>query len=321
MSVKASIAIITINYNHSKETLECVESILQSTYTDFRLFLVDNGSEIDDYNKLCSSIYDERVQIVRQQPNIGYVGGVNLGLKEASKQNLDYYLIMNNDTILDKKAIIELLNTARKYRDQAIVSGKVYNIDEPDSLQYIGQWCRNKNKLDYQPYVKGGKEKDIGQFDEEIELGMADDVFWLVPKQIFKKIGYYSTDFFLYGEQNDYALRALKEGFKLIYTPKAKIWHYHHLTTSGGDVRSNKILYWQTNATLLLAYKHLAFIWFLRFYFRLFGKSFAKFLLSTFKSKTVNDKSIQKTKLLVIKYFTLWFFSDRTPNEGFNPVG
>ena len=312
------VAIITLNYNHSKETLECIDSILESDHTHFELIAVDNGSEVTDYKKLRDACKDERIRVVRQEPNIGYVGGVNLGLLKAQERQPDYYLIMNNDTILDQSAIRELLSTSIKHKNQSIVSGKVYNMDAPDTLQYIGQSCRSKKKFSYPSFVKNGREKDVGQYDVEMEMGMLDDIFWLLPKEIFEIVGLYSTDFFLYGEQNDYALRAKKAGFKLIYTPKAKIRHYHHLTTSSGDPQMLGIIYWKSYAMFLLTYKHLNFIYFVRYFLVRTSKSIIKYLLYTVRS---NDIEIKKSKIVLVAsfYFLKWLLESRKPNNGFNP--
>jgi GT2 family glycosyltransferase len=320
MNNNPDVAIITLNYNHSKETLECLNSIQKSSYTNYKVFVVDNGSEQEDYEKLKSAITDNCIRIIRQEPNIGYVGGVNLGLEKASVTSPDYYLIMNNDILLDKDTIKELVYTANKYSGNAIVSGKVYNMDEPETLQYIGQWCRNSKKLDYPPYVKGGREKDNGQYEHEMELGMADDIFWLLPHKIFEAVGYYSTDFFLYGEQNDYVLRTLQQGFKLIYTPKAKIWHYHHLTTAGGDLKSLKVCYWRSYAVLLLKYKYLKKLLFISSYFDFLFRNIIKTIFYSTIVKNIERQKKAKVNFLVFKYFTKWLFGKRKPNDGFNPI-
>ena len=302
MNLTPKVAIIIINYNHNKETLNCIESILNSTYNNIILYVIDNGSEIKDYNLLCSSIYDRRIILIRQNTNVGYAKGVNIGFKESSKNNPDYYLIMNNDTIIDKNAINELVLAAKKHNNCAIVTGKVFNMEEPDTLQYIGQKCKNKNKLQYPPYIKNTKEKDIGQFDFEIELGMADDIFWIIPNKIYKNVGNYSPDFFLYGEQNDYALRVIKQGYKLIFTPKAKIWHHHHLTTGSCEEGLKKIKFWNSYAELLLAYKHLSSFWFINFYIKMAFKVSSKYLLSVIMGYDFRIR--QKAKLEALIKFT-----------------
>jgi len=307
------VSVITINYNHSKDTIKCVESVLKSEYDNFHIFIIDNGSEEQDYKEL-KEYYEnnDKVSIIHLKKNVGYVGGVNKGLEEAAKKEPDYFLIINNDTIIDKEAMQALVETAEKYNGNAIVSGKVYNMDKPDTLQYIGQWCRNRKKMDFPPYIKNGQEKDLGQYDKEMEMAMLDDIFWLLPFKIFKEIGYYSTYFFLYGEQNDYAFRALKKGYKLIYTPKAKIWHHHHLTTADGKKNSPAIDYWKTFAVLMLQYLHNNRKDFLIFYFNFLTKLLAKALFYKTKNKNI------KPQLLAYIFFTKWLFY-KTPNDGYNP--
>jgi GT2 family glycosyltransferase len=57
MPVKQDLVVcILINYNHSKDTLDCVESLLNSSYDNFKIYLVDNGSETDDYRILENSL-------------------------------------------------------------------------------------------------------------------------------------------------------------------------------------------------------------------------------------------------------------------------
>ena len=316
MSNQPLVAVITINYNHADDSIKCIQSILESTYKNYLLFAVDNGSNENDFEMLNNfSCVSEKIKLNRLQENKGYVGGVNFGLKIASEFDPEYYLIMNNDTLIDKNAIVELVHTAQNHNNNCIVSGKVYNMDEPDTLQYIGQWCRSHKKLDYPSYVKGGREKDTGKYENEMEMGMLDDIFWLFSKDVFQKVGYYSTYFFLYGEQNDYALRAISNGVKLIYTPNAKIWHYQHLTTASGQKKSQKIEYWESYASLILVFLHLKKLDFLKYYLYNLLKTLTKGLLCSLNSKKLEKL---KPKLFAYLFFTKWLFH-KAPNTGFNP--
>lgn len=308
------VTFILLNYNKTKYTIECVNSILKSEGCDFKVIVVDNNSEPDEY-KLLQTISDDRVIIKRSETNRGYARGINYALQFAKDLNPRYYLIINNDTLIDKFAVKEMISTAEKYNDNCIISGKVYNMDEPDTLQYIGQWCRNFKKLDYPPYVREMREKDTGQYEKEIEMDMLDDIFWLLPDTVFKQVGYYCDYFFLYGEQNDYVLRAKKLGIKMIYTPNAKIWHYHHLSVSDSKKKSFKITYWSWYGVLLLAYLHFSFLEFLKFYavnlIKLNIKSIIQFA-------SVKQKKRYQPMLYAYYYFTKWIFNKK-PNNGFNP--
>ena len=315
MEKQPKVAIITINYNHSKETIECIDSILESEYHNYEIFLIDNASEVNDYDKLKILESNKKIHLLRSNINTGYVGGVNHGLSEAAKINPDYFLIMNNDTLLDRMAMIELVDTTIKYQNKAIVSGKCYNMDNRNSLNYIGQWCENKDEFKYISYVKDGDEEDIGQYDNELKMDMLDDIFWLLPYEIFKDIGYYSSYFFLYGEQNDYALRAVERGYKLIYTPKAKIWHYRHLATGNGNIYSLRVKYWQQYASLTLRYLHLNKLNFIRQYTVFCLKAYAKWFLSLIG--ILNNPLIRVNKSVAF-HFSIWLIR-KQKNKGFNP--
>ncbi len=251
------VVVITLNYNQIDYTVDCVNSLLESDYPNYKIMLVDNGSTEENYQDLINrSSNDDKLIIKRLEENRGYVGGINYGIIEANKLDCDYFLIMNNDTLIDKNAIKELVITSEKYKRKAIVSGKVYNYDEKDTLQYIGQDFDPENMLNQRSYIKDRREKDVGQYDREIEMGMLDDIFWMFSKNLLEDIGLYSDYFFLYGEQNDYGFRALKAGYKFIYTPQAKLWHKGGITTTEGNKKSPRIYYWTTVATLKLAVLH-----------------------------------------------------------------
>lgn len=254
---KPKVIIITLNYNQNDYTIDCINSLLGSDYQNFSIYLIDNGSTQQNFESLKQGLpTDERFFVERLEDNIGYVSGVNYGIKQALSLRGEYFVIMNNDTLIDKNAITALISTVQRYDDNAIVSGKVYNYDEKDTLQFIGNAKSKKGLLDYPAYVKNRREKDVGQYDKEMEMGMLDDIFWVIPKKIVQDVGMYSDYFFLYGEQTDYALRAVKQGYKLIYTPNAKLWHKGSITTANGDTKSPRLEYWRTFATLKLGVLH-----------------------------------------------------------------
>ena len=147
---------------------------------------------------------------------------------------------------------------------------------------------------------------------------MLDDIFWMLSREVYNEIGLYSDYFFLYGEQNDYAFRAIDKGFKLIYTHKAKLWHKGGITTGGGKkwLKSPKIEYWGTMAVLKLCELHIEeskkkgfrrkFIW------RNGAKKIFLFLTGRVKYNIV------KSHFLAVKHFRFWN-EIRYKDNGYNP--
>lgn len=248
------VVIFTLNYNQSKMTLECVDSILNSNYTNYNLIVVDNGSTNEEYQYLLDNI-NSKVSVERINENCGYVGGINRGLHKAASLNPDYFLIMNNDTIIDPEAIKYLVEAGERYDKNAIISGKVYHYDRPDVFQYVGGIFKDKRYLMMNNIHKD--ELDEGQCEVEKEMDMLDDIFWLLPNKIVKNVGKYSKHFFLYAEQADYARRVSDSGYILIYTPKAKIWHKGSITTGDGNRFAPHVNYWRKKGSIIYRAKHL----------------------------------------------------------------
>lgn len=319
MLSNAKVIVITLNYDQNDYTLDCVESLLKSDYLNFEVLLIDNGSSKANYQDLLNrASKDGRLIIERLDDNVGYVCGINHGLKMADKLSCDFFLIMNNDTLIDEKAISALVDCAEKHHRNAIVSGKVYNYDGTNTLQYIGNKYHKGGILDFKAVVKNRREEDNGQYDQESEMAMLDDIYWIIPDKIFTEIGLYSLYFFLYGEQTDYALRALKKGFKLIFTPNAKLWHKGGITTDSGKkwLQSPKIEYWGISAVLKLSVLHFSKNESQKFYYKFIIKTLIKKLFLFLKGKI--KFSILLANYLAIKHFRSWK-TIRFHDNGYNP--
>ena len=278
--------------------------------------MVDNGPEENDSASLQSYVQDKVIYEVLP-PNRGYTGGINHGLEVAAKINPAYILILNNDTLIDPNALQELVSAAGSFENQCIVTGKVYDYQEQNRLQYIGHKLRNKQLLKFTRLGTG--EYDSGQYDEIIEMDLLDDIYWLLPIEVVNKIGKYNEYFWFNGESADYALRAKKSEIKLVYTYKAKLWHKGSMSL-GGRSHNPKITYWQTQSTLIFRYLHLKPFYFLLFYFSLIGSSLYGYL-KTFRltGEIRKNRRLQLfAKYKAVKYFNRWIFFNQ-PNKGINP--
>jgi GT2 family glycosyltransferase len=245
------VTVITLNWNRKEDTIECVKSLLALDYPNYEVVVVDNGStdgSVETFKQHFPSI-----TVIENKTNLGYGQGFNKGIEYALAKGAKYMLVINNDAIIDNKSLAELVRVAESDPKIGLVSGKTYYYNAPNRLQTVGKIA---NFTTGAVRNVGLDEIDNGQHDELKEYHFLDDVYWLARGELFKKIGLYDKNFFIYYEEVDLCARASKAGYKIIYTPHAKIWH-KQFTSTGGRVNPfltyhitrNRIIFMKRNAT------------------------------------------------------------------------
>ena len=122
MDIKYSI-VVSI-YNIEKYISKCIESIINQTYSNLELILVDDGSK-DSSSSICDSyaLKDNRIKVIHKT-NAGLGMARNTGLENATG---DYILFIDGDDFIE----LNLLETVNKY-----LTNKKYDIVSYDSTDY-----------------------------------------------------------------------------------------------------------------------------------------------------------------------------------------
>jgi GT2 family glycosyltransferase len=226
--------VLILNWNGKSLTIECVESVLKSDYPNFKILVIDNGS-IDGSADALVKRFGGRIKIIENGKNLGYARGFNVGLSYAfGRERSEYCLIMNNDTVIDRSAISEYVKVAESHEKIGFVTGKVYYYDNPNILQTVG---KREHPVRWSGGHIGKGEEDRGQYDMMCERYFADDIFTLVSRRLFEDTGGYDPMFFLQSEEYDWQARAKKFGYRIVYTPRAKIWHKESMTIGRDSAR------------------------------------------------------------------------------------
>jgi len=90
------IAVVVLNYKGWQDTKKCLAALRRQTYTDFEIYLIDNGSG-DDSVKELSKIKMKNLHFHKEPKNTGLTGGVNIGIKWAMKHEFEAVALLNND--------------------------------------------------------------------------------------------------------------------------------------------------------------------------------------------------------------------------------
>jgi GT2 family glycosyltransferase len=222
-----SVIVLILNFNGKYLLEDSISSYLANDYDNFEVVVIDNGSK-DGSQQWVEENYSD-VFVLQTGSNLGYSRGFNYGLDYAfKKRKADYVLITNNDVKADSKVIAELVKVAEKDPMIGFVTGKVYYYDKPNVLQTVGYY--EEDPTNFIGGHIGNNENDKGQYDEIAQRLFCDDIFMLVKKHVYDSVGGYDTEFKYQVEQVDWQERGKSKGFKIYYTPHAKIWHKESMT-------------------------------------------------------------------------------------------
>jgi len=214
------ISIIILNWNGKKFLKKCLTSIIDTTYQNYEIIVVDNGSS-DESIELIENEFPY-VKLIKNNENLGFSKGNNIGIKN-SKGN--YLLILNNDTeILDKNWLNNAIKIFESDKEIGIVGCKL--IYPNGKLQHAG------GKFNFlKPSVsilKGNKEDSNKiEYNEEGVVDWVCGAAMFVKREVIEKIGMFEEMFSpAYYEDTDFCMRVRKAGYKIVYAPTIEILHY-----------------------------------------------------------------------------------------------
>lgn len=199
------IAVLLTSFNRKEKTLSCLQALNKVTenvpniITD--IYLVDDNS-VDGTPQAVRENFNN-VTLIIGTGQLFWNRGMNLAWSEASKKKYDYYLWLNDDTILKENAISTLLNDSRLFNNNAIICGV----------------CESKEKGEI---TYGGYGKDTHEII--LPIGRPQHCFFFngnivfVPKSVFNVLGNLDTIFHHSLGDFDYGLRAYKKGIKTYIT-------------------------------------------------------------------------------------------------------
>jgi len=259
------VAIIILNYNGKEVLPECLESVRQIK-GDCHTIVVDNAST-DNSPAWVETKFSE-VTLIRNQANLGFATGNNVGIRLALEKDFEAVMLLNNDTKVHPSLVKQLLAA-----NTPLASPKIYfypgfefhydrykDTDRGKVLWYAGGAIDWNNAWGVH---RGVDEVDQGQYDHAEKLEFATGCCLLIRREVFDKIGLFDPRYFLYYEDLDFCVRARRVGLTISYVPRAILWHKNAQSSeSGGSLHQyyftrNRLLFglryapWRIKAALM----------------------------------------------------------------------
>lgn len=214
------VIVVIPNYNLINDLAECLDSIKISNYDNLLTIVVDNGST-DDSLKVLKESYPW-VKMIRSEENLGYAGALNLGLRQGLSLGGEYFLAMNNDTIVPPDMIRQLVNVMESDQNLGMSAPKVLYYDDPKITFSLGDKIYPLLPV---PVRFGRKKKDKKHAEGVLEFDYLFGCALFIRRELVEKIGLFDTSYFMFFEDADYCRRARLAGFKLGRVLDASLLH------------------------------------------------------------------------------------------------
>jgi len=215
MNSSPKIFIIVLNYNGKDVVKNCLTSVFKIDYPDFEVVVVDNNST-DGSFELAKAGFS-KANFIKNEENLGYAAGNNVGIRFALERMADYVLLLNNDTEVEKDFLTKLVEVEGKDEKIGIASPVIFD-GHSRQVWFSGgeiNWLTMKTQHSQKVLTEDYRE-----------TGLITGCAMLVRAAVFNEIGLLDEDFFLYYEDADFSLRAKKAGFKNIVVSGSWVYHF-----------------------------------------------------------------------------------------------
>lgn len=256
------VGIIILNYNTYDETEKCVTSIKKNTSLDYHIYIVDNMSKDDSYERLRREYSDdEKISIIQSLRNGGYSAGNNIGIRRAISEGSNIVFIINSD--------VELLNDALAIMTETLLSNDTYMMVGPSVMNNKQEETQMpKKKLTYSVFVmarhpfcnipflarKTNRLYDLPKKKSMAFEGSTSGCCFGMRACDFERINYFDENVFLYSEEDilAYKMSAIKK--LAVVDLDAKVWHKENISTKKEGNAFVQYHRWSSALYMLKAY-------------------------------------------------------------------
>ena len=245
------VAIVILNWNGKKLLEKYLPSVVKYS-SDYDIYVADNGSTDDSIEFLQK--YFPTVKIISLDKNYGFTGGYNRALFQIES---DYFVLLNDDVQVTNDWISPIVNLMESDDKIAVCQPKLLSYTDKQKFEYAGAAGGYIDYLGY-PFCAGRifehLEKDEGQYNQTREVFWASGAAMFVKSVVFKQLGGLDERFFAHMEEIDFCWRVKNNGYKVMYCPDSKVYHYGGATL---NKKQPKKTYLNFRNNLLLLYKNL----------------------------------------------------------------
>lgn len=236
------VAFISVNYNNYLISLNNVNNIL-SLKGDIEkdVIIVDNDSSDEDFAALKAGRPElPNVRLIRSEKNLGYFGGLNLGLNAIDSKRYDFVVIANNDLIY-RYDFLQILEKSSYSENCLVIAPELITIDgryqnpqrvtKPSKLRRIAYALRFSNyyvsvimEFLYGTFIRK-KVKESSRIHEKRNIFQLTGACMVLTPEYFRRCGTLDDSVFMWGEEMLLAHQVEVAGGVTTYDPSLYVLH------------------------------------------------------------------------------------------------
>jgi N-acetylglucosaminyl-diphospho-decaprenol L-rhamnosyltransferase len=193
----------------------CLRSLESQSYAGLEVIVVDNGSP---------GVSSEKVRVIRNETNTGFVGACNQGIEAATGV---FVLLLNDDTIVEQGALRELVEALERHPAWGACQAKLLVASDPTKLDSAGSFLTATGFL-----VHRGLLGEEAPYSDEEEIFAAKGAALLLRRAALDDAGPLDPAFFIYFEETDLCWRLWLSGWGVGFAPAARVLHDIGATSS-----------------------------------------------------------------------------------------
>lgn len=252
---------IAVNYNGAEYTKDYIRSVLNLTVEKdcIEVIVVDNCSEYSDYESLVSFVSRlDSVEIIRSQANVGYFGGLNIGILHTKKDSETYVIIGNNDLTFDQEFVMNLkkirydpsvmiiapdIITKDGIHQNPHVVDKVSRTEKLKSMLYfsnyfVGQLGRIVNRTVRKVLRRKKVHKTNRHYQSQMIIKRGIGACYVLTPNFFKSLDKLDDRIFLWGEEALLSAQVESVGGKTLYDPSIVVHHHESASVNAIEPRN-----------------------------------------------------------------------------------
>jgi GT2 family glycosyltransferase len=227
MEKEPRVAIVILNWNGFDDTVECLKSLQELDYGNYQIVLVDNASGNDEGNRI-KGMFPE-VHLIQNEDNRGFAGGNNDGMNWALDNGFDYVVNLNNDTIIEKDWLKNLVRGV-EVSGAGFATPRIMNYPDTATIFSDGDALL--------PDGSGFAPNRYKEYDGDDRVKVifsacgAGSMYSrkCLEDVMLKGNQYFDELYFAFYEDIDMGIRLSSKGYKGVYVPDAVIYHKHSRT-------------------------------------------------------------------------------------------